>query len=349
MRALLVLILLVSFQVAIKAMEDHKCDLPCQWSKWKSQYNKSYETLDEEHARYNNWLLSFKRVHQDKPKASFELGLNAFSDWTHEEFTSRLGLRPYLTKDPLPVNICEKIQYRPEDPRLSEIDWRSKGMVTSVKNQGQCGSCWAFSAVATIESAWAIQAGSLYNISEQELVDCSRPEGNFGCEGGLMDDAFNYTIVNHGLCLDMEYPYTAKDGKCQPCRPVVTIMGCHDIQTGNVTENEEAMLVAVSKGPISVGVYAGNALWYHYIGGILDDLDCLPGDIDHGVVIVGYGTEAGKDYWIIKNSWGADWGESGYIRIIRGKNMCRIGQMGTSVQVRRNDLPEPKWDLIDRL
>lgn len=193
------------------------------------------------------------------------------------------------------------------------IDWREKGAVTHVKNQANCGSCWSFSATGSIEGINAITNGKLLNISEQQLIDCSTDYGNNGCEGGSMDLAFKYVIKN-GLCSEKEYPYTAQEGSCEECDTVVNITGYQDI-TNN---NEKALKRVVAQQPVSVAIQANSRSFQMYSSGIYSDLSC-GNQLDHGVLIVGYGYDLfhDMDYWIVKNSWGPNWGENGYIRMER--------------------------------
>ena len=204
-----------------------------------------------------------------------------------------------------------------------EKDWRKENAVTSVKNQGNCGSCWAFSTTGSIEGIVSIKTGELFNISEQELVDCSSDYGNNGCEGGLMDNGFKY-VIDNGLCSEKEYPYEAVDGNCKRCKSVVEIKNYHDIES-----NEKVLKRAVSQQPVSVAIQANLSSFRFYSDGVYSDPMCGDG-LDHGVLIVGYGYDLmlNKEYWIVKNSWGEDWGENGYIRIERNSNkeggMCGI-------------------------
>ena len=203
------------------------------------------------------------------------------------------------------------------------IDWRSKNVVAPVKNQGSCGSCWAFSAVASTESALAIKTGKLIEMSEQDLVDCSRAEGNMGCNGGLMDQAFEY-MEKQGIDSEKSYPYEGRDDRCRFSNSTIVtkVKSYADIPSAD----EAALLDAVAhQGPVSVAVQATFMMQFYHKG-IFKDPFCKPdaAGLNHGVVAVGYGAENGKDYWIVRNSWGASWGEKGYLRMQRGRNQCGI-------------------------
>eukprot|EP00657_Telonema_sp_P-1_P003152 TRINITY_DN1758_c0_g1_i3.p1 TRINITY_DN1758_c0_g1~~TRINITY_DN1758_c0_g1_i3.p1 ORF type:complete len:234 (+),score=52.43 TRINITY_DN1758_c0_g1_i3:219-920(+) len=211
---------------------------------------------------------------------------------------------------------------------VTKIDWRARGAVTAVKNQGQCGSCWAFSTTGGIEGQWALSGHKLTSLSEQELVSCDHTDS--GCNGGLMSRALDFLIrYHHGhIVTEASYPYTSGGGIPSSCSANLdnkaigaTISGIHA-----VADNEEAMAVFVgSKGPLSIGVDANS--WQTYTGGIMTN--CQGGQIDHGVLLVGYDYQPGKtsdkSYWIIKNSWGSSWGEAGYIRVRMFHRECSIG------------------------
>ena len=214
-----------------------------------------------------------------------------------------------------------------------KVDWRKNHKVSSVKNQERCGGCWAFSSSGAVESAWAIKNNVLYNLSQQELIDCSTDYGNHGCGGGSMDLGFQY-IIDNGLCTNLTYPYVASDQECQKgCSSVVNIS-----EYGDLRPNDELNLQkGVAQQPVSVAIQANKRSFQLYQSGIYSDLDCGT-QLDHGVLVVGYGYDIELDmkYWIIKNSWGNQWGENGYIRIQRdiedNRGLCGIA-MGPSIPI----------------
>merc|ERR1711972_1004795 len=248
-----------------------------------------------------------------------------FADWTVEEFSARNLLRPALRE----TTFAEKDQVH-NSSIPDSFDWRSKGAVNKVKDQAQCGSCWAFSTVANIEGVNFVKTQKLLSLSEQQLVDCDK-KSDQGCQGGLPSNAFEYLIsTKTGLEAESKYPYTARDGTCraQKADELVFLSSWKQISTD---ENQIAAAL-VQYGPLSIGINAGPMQWYR--GGIANPWNvlCNPRAIDHGVAIVGFGSEPAK-YWKIRNSWGARWGEKGYYRIVRGVNKCGLASMSTTAVV----------------
>jgi len=241
--------------------------------------------------------------------------VNQFTDMTSEEFSAFVGQFPpeaHSTAIPFIRN--------PNFVAPASVDWISAGAVTAVKDQGQCGSCWAFSTIGAIEGWNFLKNGKLVSLSEQQLVDCSK-DVCYGCQGGWPYKALEYAEKN-GVCAEGDYPYTARDGQCKDsqCTPVIA--------PGAITSylnisDEAAMLEALVLGPVSVLVEADRSAFQYYHSGILSDPSCGT-QIDHAILATGYGTEGGVNYWNIKNSWGASWGANGYIRFIRDKNQCGI-------------------------
>jgi len=202
-----------------------------------------------------------------------------------------------------------------------DVDWRKQGAVTGVKNQAQCGSCWSFSATGSMEAAHFFATKQLVSLSEQNLVDCSVPEGNQGCKGGWMDQAFKYVIQNGGIDTEESYRYTATGPnacKYNPSNRGATISGYQDVASGS----ESGLQQAASGRPVSVAIDASHSSFQFYSSGIYYEPACNPRNLDHGVLVVGYGSTGGSqgDYWIVKDSWGTGWGMSGYLNMARNRN-----------------------------
>jgi cathepsin L len=252
--------------------------------------------------------------------------MNEFGDLTAEEFGAIYnGYR--MSED---RELTDDVYTHDDKFELpTTVDWRTKGVVTGIKNQGQCGSCWAFSTTGSVEGATAIKSGKLVSESEQNLVDCSGSYGNYGCDGGLMDNAFKYIIGNNGIDTEASYPYTARDGSCKFNKANVgaTISSYKDVQS----QSESALQSAVANvGPISVAIDASHSSFQFYSGGVYYESACSSTRLDHGVLAVGYGTQSGSDYWLVKNSWGTSWGMQGYILMSRNRsNNCGIATMAS--------------------
>jgi len=249
---------------------------------------------------------------------SYTVEINFMADWTHGEYRQVLGYAPALR-----IPGVQSSPWKASATSVPDaIDWVKKGGVNAVKNQAQCGSCWAFSATAAVEGAYFVSSGNLLSLSEQQLVSCDGTDN--GCNGGLMDNAFTY-LESHGQCLERAYPYTSgsgSSGRCRDsCTPHVKVTSFTDVPS----RDEDALRSAVAQQVVSVAIEADHMAFQMYTGGVLDSESCGT-NLDHGVAIVGYGTDGGKNYWKVRNSWSATWGEQGYIRMVRGKNMCGISQ-----------------------
>lgn len=294
------------------------------FDEWALQNGKVYTATERDYRNsvYNN---NIAKIHlHNLGNETWTMGVNKFADLTADEFAARYtgGLLA-----PKRRSLRSKSSFATENSTAlpSSVDWSTKGAVTPIKNQEQCGSCWAFSTTGSVEGAWFISKGSLVSLSEQQLVDCSGPEGNQGCNGGLMDQAFQYIIDNKGITTEADYPYTAADGTCQAKgKPVAaTLSGFKDVPTGS----ETALLTAIAQQPVSVAVEADQNVFQFYSGGVMT-ATCGT-NLDHGVLAVGYGTDPTQgDFYKVKNSWGADWGEKGYIRLGRGAKFNPSGQCG---------------------
>ncbi|XP_077210033.1 cysteine protease XCP1-like [Tasmannia lanceolata] len=293
---------------------------------WLAKHVKSYATIEEKLHRFEVFKDNLMHIDETNKKLdSYWLGLNEFADLSHEEFKAKyLGLEVDMLRR---SDSSEGFRYRNAGNLPKSVDWRKKGAVTPVKNQGQCGSCWAFSTVAAVEGINQIVTGNLTSLSEQELIDCDK-EFNSGCNGGLMDYAFSFIVSNGGLHSEEDYPYLMEEGTCEEKKKglgVVTITGYEDVPQND----EESLLKALAHQPLSVAIEASGRDFQFYSGGVFDG-HC-GSELDHGVAAVGYGSTKGVDYIIVKNSWGAKWGEKGYIRMKRntGKagGLCGINKM----------------------
>ncbi|XP_077227552.1 senescence-specific cysteine protease SAG39-like [Tasmannia lanceolata] len=296
---------------------------------WMARYGRLYKDATEKEQRFKifednvEFIESFNSV-GDKP---YKLSVNEFADQSNEEFTaSRNGFRPSLTRA---LETTSTFTYEDVTAVPSSMDWRKKGAVTPIKDQGQCGSCWAFSAVGAMEGITQLKTGKLISLSEQEVVDCDTKGVDQGCEGGLMDDAFKFIQHNQGLTTETKYPYKGVDGTCNTKKAAThaaKINGYKDVPANS----EKALLKAVANQPISVAIDASGYAFQFYSSGVFTG-DCGT-SLDHGVTAVGYGTSTdGTKYWLVKNSWGNAWGEAGYIRMQRDV-VAKEGLCGIAMQ-----------------
>ncbi|CAH1442706.1 unnamed protein product [Lactuca virosa] len=280
-------------------------EVNAMYESWIVKHGKFYNALGEKDKRFQIFKDNLKYIEEhNSGHHSYKLGLNKFSDLSIEEY--RLGYTGAIPKRK--SNKLKSDRYSPlsgdGDVLPDFVDWRCKGAVAAVKTQGQCGASWAFSAIGAVEGINQIVTGDLITLSEQQLIDCDT--SNYGCDGGFITDAFDFIIKNGGIHSDKDYPYTAKDGKCHTSKKNTTLVSI-DSYEYLLEESELALQKAVANQPISTGIDISSRDFMLYSSGIFSGV-C--GElVNHGVVVVGYGTEIGKDYWVVRSSWGAEWGE----------------------------------------
>ncbi|KAK4426391.1 Cysteine proteinase RD21A [Sesamum alatum] len=296
------------------------------YERWLAEHGKAYNGIGEKDRRFEIFKDNLKFVDEhNSGNRTYKVGLNRFADLTNEEFRAvYMGTRSDAKRRFVKSkNASRRYAFRAGEELPESVDWRERGAVAPIKNQGTCGSCWAFSTVAAVEGINQIVTGEMIPLSEQELVDCDKTE-NAGCNGGLMDYAFQFIISNGGMDTESDYPYRGHDGRCDPARKnakVVSIDGYED-----VPHDERALQKAVAHQPVSIAIEASGRALQLYSSGVFTG-ECGT-QLDHGVVAVGYGTEDGVDYWIVRNSWGTQWGEDGYLRLERNVDGNPAGKCG---------------------
>jgi len=285
-----------------------------------SKFGKAYNGNDEYAARKAVYEENMKFIAEENSKDhTFTLGETQFTDITNEEFKTL-----YVSGYKAPTQVYSELPFLGEHEYAGEalaasVDWTTKGAVTPVKNQGQCGSCWSFSSTGSLEGAWQINAGQLTSMSEQQFVDCDKSSN--GCNGGSMATAFTWA-KSQNVCTEASYPYTAADGTCKSsCSTAIPqggVSGYKSVGSFLFKATKEKMQSAIQQQPVSVAIQADQTSFQHYTSGILSGT--CGTQLDHGVLAVGYDT----GYWKVKNSWGASWGENGYVRITDSGNECGI-------------------------
>ncbi|KAK0578869.1 hypothetical protein LWI29_017543 [Acer saccharum] len=310
---LMILVTLASDQAVSRLLD--VASISQKHEEWMSRHGRNYLDSAEKDMRFQIFKKNYKYVEKfnNAGNNTYKLSINAFSDLTTEEFLAshtgfKMSPNPRVSKTTTPYSN----QNLTDDEVPESFDWRDQGAVTDIKYQGSCGCCWAFSALAAIESALKIKNGQLLDLSEQQLVDCDT--NNYGCNGGIMDTAFKYIIENKGVAAETSYPYQESDGTCDQQKTTNTaaqITGYEDV----TSNNEQQLKIAVHQQPVSIAISVGEE-FKSYGGGIFNG-NC-GNRLNHAVTLVGYGQiEEGTKYWLIKNSWGTSWGENGYMRILR--------------------------------
>jgi len=300
------------------------------FKQWSKSHEKNYVSVQEEMYRYHNWLENNEFINKkNKENNGYELEMNQYGDMSWQEFKKiKMG---YFSDHSNQKYFSKPNDFIGDLPRYT--NWTAKNVVTDVKNQFQCGSCWAFSATGTVESMHAIKTGKLVSLSEENLIDCTFNYGNQGCDGGMPSNALDYIIANNGIDTEASYPLTSVfPFECEvqyacPCdfnRNTVgaTIKGYNHIISGNETNLAYAIAFV---GPVSVAIDATDSMQF-YKSGVFYDKNCSSTILNHAVLAVGFGINTdGQEYYIVKNSWGTDWGLAGYILMARNKdNMCGI-------------------------
>jgi len=315
MKIVVIFGLLFSYALALSTIQYQTA-----FVQYMHQHGKSYNHVEFQN-RFNNFKANTDFINSHKSD-SFTVAMNQFGDLSNVEFKAMFnGLK-------VPSGYVHKAIASPQMSLPDSWDWRQQGAVSGVKDQGQCGSCWAFSTTGSVEGCHFLSQKSLVGLSEQNLVDCSGSYGNEGCNGGLMTQAMDYIIANKGIDTEKSYPYTARDGTC---RFNAANVGSTETAYTNVVSGSESDLQAkVYAGPTSVAIDASHSSFQFYSSGVYNEPSCSPSQLDHGVLAVGWGTSGSTAYWIVKNSWGTSWGQQGYIWMTRNKsNQCGIATMST--------------------
>lgn len=317
-----------------------------RFERYLESFGKAYEHAKEFEARLEAFAANYRYIEQENAKGhSYQLGVNEFTDMSPDEF----ALTHFGLSRPAANTTWSGLPYLGQHERRNltlpaSVDWTKKGAVTKVKNQAQCGSCWAFSTTGALEGAWQIATGELVSVSEQQLVDCGKKYGEEGCNGGMMDGAFHYA-EKIAMCSEDSYPYKAKNGickaaKCKAAIPKGGVVGFKDVREND----EKALMDAVAQQPISVAIEADQMAFQMYHSGVLSTK--CGSKLDHGVLLVGYGTENKTDYWLVKNSWGPTWGVHGFIKLLRGGKEKGPGECGIKMQpsypVVKKSMEQPK-------
>lgn len=318
-----VIILFISCMVFCKSMLHFETKMMENFSEhnitWE-EYLRLFPLIEvKEHSKFH-FLENLKYIiEHNSVERSYKLGITPFMHLSDEEWKSKF-YNITLDREMEDFEMFEPLNLRSSTP--SSWDWREHGVVTPVKSQGSCGSCYSFSATETVETAWAIKSGELKVLSPQQIVDCSKL--NSGCNGGLQSRVYIY-LEGTQQCLESDYPYVSgnsgKATSCHSCKGTISTLSSYKtVKSGD----ENAMLQAVLTTSLAIAIEADQKQFQMYKSGVLD-FDCGK-NLDHAVTIEGYGSEDGKDYWLVRNSWDKSWGDNGYVKMVRNKDLCGLSQ-----------------------
>ncbi|EFA78427.1 cysteine proteinase 3 [Heterostelium album PN500] len=297
-----------------------------QFTNWMVVQDRQYDAY-EFRTRYSAFKDNLDFIHRwNAVNKETELGATVFADLTNEEYRAvYLGMNVDASNFAAQPATLDQVY----QPVRSTLDWRNNGAVGRVKDQGQCGSCWAFSTTGAVEGAHQIATGNFVSLSEQQLMDCSRSYGNHGCQGGLMDSAMSYIVKQGGINTEESYPYEMRDSytcKYNPANNGAKLSGYSNIKRGS----EADLAAKLNIGPVAIALDASHSSFQLYKSGVFYDPACSSTSLSHGVLAVGYGTEGSSAYWIVKNSWGTRWGDAGYIWIAKDRNNhCGVATMSS--------------------
>ena len=290
-----------------------------EYMNYLAEFNKVYNDVEEFTVRMNRFMEVDAFIkEQNASNGSYTAGHNQFSDWHFAEYKAMLGYVRGESDVRAPVA-------RNTTNVASSVNWVEAGAVTPVKDQGQCGSCWAFSSTGSLEGAHFIASGELLSFSEQQLVDCAYIKyGNYGCNGGLQTNAYHYYEDGNDAELESVYPYKGTKGSCAydaASATSVTVSTFQDVTPNSIDE----MKAALNTAPLAIAIEADKLCFQTYKSGVFNNTKCGT-TLDHAVLAVGYGTEGGQDYWLVKNSWNTPWGDQGYIKIaqVAGEGICGV-------------------------